>query len=168
MSVGSPSHSRSTSRCAEDESRCAEDESRCAEDESRCAEDETTLAVADVEVTTAAPLAAARCRERSPGIVRDSLVDVVATPAPSVAAPAAGASPRITRSRASARFCGASGAPLPVMILTRAVSNGEEHTDAATACSKHAVKRIGVARSAGAAGPMTKPASCGMVRLRNS
>jgi len=151
MSVGNPSHSRSTSRCL-----------------SRCAVDETARAVAGVEVTTAALLAAARCRELSSGIVSDSLVDVVATPAPSVAARAAGASPRITRSRASTRFCGASGAPLPVMIFTRAVSKGEEHTEAATACSKQAVKRIGVARSAGAAGPMTNAASCGIVRLRNS
>ena len=61
MSVGNPSHSRSTSRCL-----------------SRCAVDETTRAVAGVKVPTAALLAAARCRELSSGILSDSLVDVVA------------------------------------------------------------------------------------------
>ena len=54
------------------------------------------------------------------------------------------------------------------MILTRAVSNGEEHTEAATDWSKHAVNRIGVKRSAGAAGPNTEAASCGMLRRKYS
>eukprot|EP00964_Phaeocystis_antarctica_P089724 scaffold57305_cov50-Phaeocystis_antarctica.AAC.3 len=63
-------------------------------------------------------------------------------------------------SSAASSVVGASATPAaPAIILTRAVSNGEEHTDAATDCSKHAVKRMGVKRSAGAAGPNTEAAS---------
>ena len=74
----------------------------------------------------------------------------------------------MTSRRASSNVVGEPGAPIPAMILTRADSKGAEQTEAATACSRQAVNKMGVYRSAGAAGPSTDEASRGMVRLRNS